>query len=226
MPTYLGHLIDSESDERLSAVLTIDKGDLTVKVAQSNLGTFKLSQMRIGDEGDGKVWIDSEGERLIFELDSAESFLAETAPYRRGQDRLQRSAEHPAFREDQTTLSDDMKAAREEIQRLSKQAASETKVELGGVGEELKGLLGLVNGPALWGGVVALILMIIFASGLVVALGLLVALVALVAGAISYADDGFAEKLPAWANPPRLIAIGIVALVIGILGSVLGSIFD
>lgn len=214
MPSYFGELIQSGTHESLSAVVTLERGTIRVVAAQTDLGTWKLSQVPIREGEDGTVVVVPEGEELVFVFKERDSFLAETASYRRGQDRLRRSEEHPAFRNETTTLSEDIRSSGEELRQ-------DVTREVSGVVDEVRDLFDLVKpGPPLFIILAVFLVLVVFTPGLVVGLALLGGVLALVGGAITYADESFAAKLPGWTTPARLIAVGVVLLGVGLLVSI------
>src|SRR5690606_471269 len=120
--------------------------------------------------------------------------------------RRRRMPTHEAFRkpDEGPSLTDEI---REDVSR-----------EVGSVADEVRALWDLVNvGWPLWVGVAVLLLLAIFLSPVVVAVCFALGVLSLVVGAIAYVETSLALKLPDALTPARLLAIGLIAIGLGIV---------
>ncbi len=220
MPVYFGEMQLPDEPSVLPAMVTIEQGTIRLNSGRTELGTWKLYEVAIRPRDEKSVTLRADGEDLILRLNEHESFLAETAPYRRGEKRVQRERVHEAFRTEEEepgpSLVDDLRQDVDEVrQDLSK--------ELSSVALEAKDLWGLArSGPWVWVGLAALIILAIFLPGIAAAITLIGGLIALVVGALGLVEESIEEWLPPAINPIRLILVGASLLVLGIL---LGIIF-
>lgn len=206
MPVYLGEMEQEGHDAKLPASIYLDKGTITLKSGPTQLGEWKLYQVVIEERDDDSILFRADDDELILHLKEHESFLAETAGFRRGSARKRREPTHEAFRKpvEGPTLSEEIK---DDVSR-----------EVSGVVEEIRGLWSMVPiGPPLWIGLAVFLLLVIFLPGLIVGVLLAVGVAALVVGALGYVEDSMAVRLPGSLTPVRLIAIGVVSVAVGIV---------
>lgn len=219
MPVYFGEMQLPDEPSVLPATVTIEQGRIRLNSGRTELGSWKLYEVAIRPRDEKSVIFRADGEDLILRLNEHDSFLAETAPYRRGEKRVQRERVHEAFRTDEEpgpSLVDDLRQDVDEVrQDLTK--------ELSSVATEARELWNQVkSGPWVWVGLGVLVVLAIFLHGVATAVTLIGGLLALVVGALGLVEETLEERLPAAFNPIRLILVGAVLLVLGIL---LGIIF-
>ncbi len=98
MPVYFGEMQIPDEPSVLPAAVTIEQGTIRLTSGRTELGSWKLYEVAIRPRDEGSVVFSADGEELILRLNEHDSFLAETAPYRRGEKRVQRERVHEAFR--------------------------------------------------------------------------------------------------------------------------------
>lgn len=194
----------------MPAVVHVDKGTIKVQSGRTELGEWKLYQVVIEERDASSVLFRADEEQLILILREHESFLAETAPYRRGEGRARRVPVHEAFRkpDEGPTLGEEIK---EDVTR-----------EVNSVTEEVRELASMLpTGPPLWIGIGAFLLLVILVPSIVLGILFAVGVAALVVGAIAYADTSVAVKLPGALTPIRVVAIGVLCVLVGVVVAII-----
>ena len=214
MPVYFGEMQLPGQPEVLPATVTIEKGVIRLNSGRTELGEWKLYEVGIQPADDQSCRFKADGEELILRLNEHDSFVAETAPYRRGEKRVRRAGTHEAFRkpeDDGPTLAEDIKKDVAEVRQ-------EVGAEISVVMAEAQSLWTTVKAnPLAWAGLAVVLILSIFLSGLIASILLIGGLLALVVGALALAEESIERRLPPVLNPARLIVVGTVALVLGIL---------
>lgn len=210
MAVFFGEMQHIDHPTTMPATVYVEKGTIRINSGKTQVGEWKLYEVQIEERDPEAITFRADQEELILKLNEHSSFLAETANYRTDTGRTRRLRTHEAFRKDDEgpTLSEELK---EDVTR-----------EVSGVAEEIRDLWEMVpRGQPLWIGLGILLLLVIFLPGLVVGLLFAGGVVALLVGAISYAETSLALKLPAALTPVRLIAIGSVCVGAGIVVSLI-----
>lgn len=206
MAVFFGEMQHLDHPTTMPAVVTVDKGSIKLASGRTQLGEWKLYQVVIEERDAESVTFRADEEALILKLKEHDSFLAETAAYRRNEKRAQRLPTHEAFRKEPEgpTLGEEI---RDDVTR-----------EVSSVVDEVKDLFGMIKvGPPLWIGLAVFLILLIFLPSLVIGVVFLVGVVALAVGAIAHADSSVALKIPGDLTPTRLVAIGAVLVGVGIL---------
>ena len=214
MPVFFGKMREPDGEQLLPAAVTVDKGSIRLVSGQTPLGEWKLQQVVLRDLGDGEVSFRADDDELILVLQEYEAFLGETALHRREERETRRAAVHPAFRKE--TEERVGPSVGEELRR-------DVTKEVGSVADQIREFARVVSesGPLLWVVVGVLLALVVFLPTVVVAIGLGGGLLALIGGAVTYADTNLAVKLPDPLTPVALIAGGVVLVVLGLLVAVL-----
>lgn len=207
MPVFFGEMQMTDTPTTMPAVVHVEKGSIRIQSGKTVLGEWKLSQVRLRERDASTVSLETDGEELLLRLREHASFLAETQAFRPDEKRLQRMRTHEAFRQEEEQRPTLAEEVREDVSR-----------EVSSVAEEVRDLANLFpTGPALWIGLVVLVLLVIFLPTLVLGVLLGGGILALLVGALAYADTKIATKLPGEVTPLRLVAIGFVAVVAGVV---------
>ncbi len=210
MPVFFGEMQHLNHPATMPATVHVDKGTIRLQSGRTELGEWKLYQVVIEERDATSVLFRADEEELILTLREHQSFLAETAPYRRGEGRARRVPTHEAFRkpDEGPTLGEEIK---EDVSR-----------EVSSVADEVKELVSMLpSGPPLWIGIGVFLLAIIFIPSVVLGLLFAVGVAALVVGAIGYADSSVAVRLPGTLTPIRVVAIGVVCVLLGVVVAIL-----
>lgn len=209
MPVFFGEMQQRNHPATMPAVVHVDKGTIRLQSGKTQLGEWKLYQVVIRERDDSSVTMQVDDDELILTLKEHESFLAETAPYRRESNRPQRT--HEAFRRNE-----------EQGPTLGEEIKQDVTREVSGVADEVKDLAAMVpTGPPLWIGLGVFLLLVIFLPSIVLGILFTVGVVSLVVGAIAYAETSVAVKLPDYLTPVRLVAIGTIAVGVGIVVAII-----
>lgn len=204
MPVFFGEMEHRDHPKKMPATVHVDKGTIRLQSGPTVLGEWKMYEVQIRERDSESITFRADQEELILTLKQHESFLSETAAYRR--ERRGPLREHEAFR------------APDDGPTLGKELREDVGKEVSSVTDEIKELAGfLPEGPPLWIGLGVLLLLIIFLPGLVLWVLLGGGIVALVVGAIAYVETNVAVRLPGEVTPIRLIAVGAIGVVAGIL---------
>ena len=206
MAVFFGEMQHLDHPTSMPAVVTIEKGMIRLASGRTQLGEWKLYQVVIRERDAESVTFRADDEELILKLKEHESFLAETAAYRRNENRAARQPTHEAFRKEPEgpTLGEEI---RDDVTR-----------EVSSVADEVKELLGMVKvGPPLWIALAAFILGVVFLPSLIIGMVFLVGVIALAVGAIAHADSSIALKLPGDLTATRLVAVGVILIAVGIV---------
>lgn len=210
MAVFFGEMQHLDHPTSMPATVHVDKADIRLQSGRTVLGEWKLYQVQIEERDPESILFRADQEELILKLKEHKSFLAEVANYRTDTDRQRRLRTHEAFRQadDGPTISEELK---EDVSR-----------EVSGVADEIRDLWEMVpRGQPLWIGLAVLLVLVIFLPGLVVGLLFAVGVIALLVGAISYVETSLALRLPDSVTPVRLIAIGTIAIGLGIVISII-----
>jgi hypothetical protein len=206
MAVFFGEMQHLDHPTSMPAVVTIEKGTIRLASGKTQLGEWKLYQVVIRERDADSVTFRADDEELILKLKEHQSFLAETAAYRRNENRAARQPTHEAFRKEPEgpTLGEEI---RDDVTR-----------EVSSVADEVKELLGMVKvGPPLWIALAVFILGVVFLPSLIIGLVFLVGVIALAVGAIAHADSSIALRLPGDLTATRLVAVGVILIAVGIV---------
>ena len=210
MPVFFGEMQHMHHPTTMPAVVHVDKGTIKLQSGRTELGEWKLYQVVIEERDAKSVLFRADEEELILMLREQESFLAETAPYRRGESRARRVPVHEAFRkpDEGPTLGEEIK---EDVTR-----------EVTSVTEEVRELASMLpSGPPLWIGIGVFLLLVILVPSIVLGILFAVGVTALVVGAIAYAETSVALKLPGALTPIRVVAIGVLCVLVGVVVAII-----
>lgn len=210
MPVFFGEMQHMDHPTTMPAVVHVDKGTIKLQSGRTELGEWKLYQVVIEERDAKSVLFRADEEQLILILREHQSFLAETAPYRRGESRARRAPVHEAFRkpDEGPTLGEEIK---EDVTR-----------EVNSVTDEVRELASMLpTGPPLWIGIGVFLLLVILVPSIVLGILFAVGVAALVVGAIGYADTSVALKLPGALTPIRVVAIGVLCVLVGIVVAII-----
>lgn len=209
MPTYFGKMREPNAEELMPAMVTVERGTIRLVSGQTPLGEWKMQQVVLRDRGDGEVSFQADGDEIVLVLKEHDDFLAETGTTQRQAREERRGYVHPAFRKEDSEIGPGLG---EELRR-------DVIKEATGVADEIKELGRLLTRSQglLWGTVAVLVLLVIFVPAVVVGIGLGGGLLLLIVGAIAYADDNLAVKIPDPLTPVTLIAAGVVLVVLGLV---------
>lgn len=211
MAVFFGEMQLRDHPASMPAVIHIDKANIKILSGKTQLGEWKLYQVNIEEQDRETIVFRADEEELLLTLREHDSFLAETASYRRENRRTRRMPTHEAFRKPE-----------EEGPTLGEEIKDDVGREVSGVAEEIRTLWDMIyGGPAFWIGVGVFLLLTIFLPTLVLGILFTVGVLSLVVGAIAYVETTVAIKLPDALTPMRLVAIGVVAIGIGILVSII-----
>jgi hypothetical protein len=209
MAVFFGEMQMQDHPAKMPAVIHVDKADIRILSGKTQLGEWKLYQVTIEETDPSTILFRVDEEELLLNLKEHDSFLAETASYRRDERRLRRMPTHEAFRkpDEGPTLGEELK---EDVSR-----------EVSSVADELKDLWSMIYvGTPFWIGLGLFLVLAIFLPGLVVGVLFTVGVVSLIVGAISYVETSVAVKLPDALTPVRLVAVGVACIALGIVVAV------
>jgi len=211
MPVFFGEMQMRDHPAKMPAVVHVDKADIRIQSGRNELGRWKLYEVVIEEQTPSLISFRVDGDELLLELREHASFLAETATYRRDERRLRRTPTHEAFRKDEDTGP-----------TLGEELKDDVSREVSGVADEIRDLWDKIYvGAPFWVGVAAFLLLVIFLPAVVLGILFTVGVVALIVGAIAYVETSVALKLPEALTPVRLVAVGVVAIGIGIVVAII-----
>lgn len=211
MPVYFGEMQMRDHPAKMPAVVHVDKADIKIQSGKTELGQWKLYEVVIEEQSPTMISFRVDGDEVLLELREHASFLAETASYRRDERRLRRAPVHEAFRKDEDTGP-----------TLSEELKDDVTREVSGVADEIRALWDSVYvGTPFWIGVAVFLLLAIFLPAVVLGILFVVGVVSLIVGAIAYVETSVALKLPEAVTPVRLVAIGVVAIGLGIVVAII-----
>jgi hypothetical protein len=231
MSVFYGEMAEPSDPTRLPAIVTIDEGSIRLATDQTELGEWKLTEVQVGDRGEGSVLLEVEGDELILFLQDQPRFLAETAPFRWRKDRrppakaaarasAKAAPKPPPRRAERPVAETGAVAYREVVEPATPRRPAEPKppgrpaVAARAAGR--RGLGALRRRWAIWVPVVLFAAGVAFAPGLVTAVFLLAGTLVLALGGLALADVSLAVRIPAPLTPLRLVAIGAALAAIGI----------
>ncbi len=207
---YFGEMQERDHPRKLPAVVTIDQGMIKLVSGTSELGQWRLTQVVIAEYDERSVALRVEDDELMLYLQEHVRFLRETEPYRRPEPKRRRP-EHDAFRRNT-----------EPTQSLGEEMRKEVSREVSGVADEIRHLMRSIEpGPVLWVALGVFLVLVFFLPTALVGVLLLAGVVALAVGAIAYADSGVALKIPEPLTPTTLVAVGVVAVAVGVVVGVI-----
>lgn len=206
MTVFYGELQERRSAGRLPAVVTLDRGLLRLASGETELGEWKLHEVAITEYTASSILLRAGDSELVLFLSEHHRFLAETERFRRPEPK--RRPTHPAFRKEPDETPADLRA------EMSREVTS--------ISEEIKDFLNWITsvGPPLWIALGAFVVAVVVIPQLVVGALLVGGVLALAAGALAYVDTRTAVRLPDALTPPRLVGLGGVLVVLGIVVSV------
>lgn len=209
MAVFFGEMQMRDHPASMPAVVHVDKANIKIQSGKTQLGEWKLYQVVIEERDPSTISFRVDDDELLLNLREHDSFLAETASYRR--ENRRRMPTHEAFRKPE-----------EEGPTLGEEIKDDVSREVSGVAAEVQDLWNLIYvGPAFWAGVAVFLLLTIFLPGVVLGILFTVGVVSLVVGAIAYVETTVAVKLPDALTPLRLVAIGVVCIGLGIVVSII-----
>lgn len=206
MPVYTGEISERRDPKRIPAVITVDRQSILITSGRVEIGQWRMTEVKLEEYTKGSILMQVGDEELILFIDEHARFLADTAPYRHRPDDRKRASSHPAFQKgDQgPTLGEEL---RQDVGR-----------EVSSVVEEARHLLGMIKpGPPLWIGLGVFALLVIVLPGVLVGLLLLIGVIGLAIGAIANAEAKVAVRIPDPFTPTLLMAIGGLAVLLGLL---------
>ncbi|MFP3914372.1 MAG: hypothetical protein ACLFWM_05820 [Actinomycetota bacterium] len=211
MAVFFGDMQMRDHPATMPAVVYVDKANIKIQSGKTQLGEWKLYQVVIEEVDPSTISFRVDDDELLLTLQEHESFLAETASYRRENRRTRRMPTHEAFRKEE-----------EEGPGLGEEIREDVGREVSGVAEEIRDLWDKVyGGTAFWVGVGVVLLLAIFLPSLLLGVLFTVGVLSLVVGAIAYVETTVAIKLPDVLTPVRLVAIGVVCIGLGILVAII-----
>lgn len=211
MAVFFGEMQMRDHPATMPAVVHVDKADIKIQTGRTQLGEWKLYQVVIEEQDPRTIILRVDDEELLLNLQEHDSFLAETASYRRDNKRLQRMPTHEAFRREE-----------DEGPTLGEEIKDDVSREVSGVAAEVRDLWDMIYvGAPFWIGVAVFLLLAIFLPGVVLAILFTVGVLSLVVGAISYVETTVAVKLPDALTPVRLVAVGVICIGLGIAVSII-----
>src|SRR5690606_28257816 len=105
---------------------------------------------------------------------------------------------------------------------LGEELKDDVSREVSGVADEIRDLWDKIYvGAPFWVAVAAFLLLVIFLPAVVLGILFTVGVVSLIVGAIAYVETSVALKLPEALTPVRLVAVGVVAIGIGIVVAII-----
>ena len=210
MPVFFGEMKHADHPKKLPAVVHVDKGNIRLQSGKTVLGEWKLYEVQIEERDPQTISFRVDDDEVLLNLQQHESFLAETASARVDPRRQRRAPTHEAFRKP------------DEGPTLGEEIREDVTKEVTGVVDEIKALWESVYvGTPFWIGVGVFALAVVFGPAVLVGLLFVVGVVSLVVGAIAYVESSLAVKLPGSLTPTRLIAVGVVAIGLGIVVSLI-----
>lgn len=210
MAVFFGEMQMRDHPAKMPAVVHVDKANIKIQSGKTQLGEWKLYQVKIEEQDRETIVFRVDDEELLLHLREHDSFLAETANYQRDDSRARR-LEHEAFRRNQDTGPTLSEELREDVGR-----------EVSGVSAEIRALWDTVyGGTGFWIGVAVFLLMAIFIPTVLVGILFAVGVVSLVVGAIAYTETSVAVKLPDALTPTLLLAVGVVGIGLGIVVAII-----
>lgn len=239
MALYYGELHLEGDSDRLPAVVKVELGSLTLSSGRTELGSWKLYEVRILDLGDRAV-LTADEENVVLFLSEHRSFMGEVERFvdrpddKKRRRRERRRREHPAFETKEpkrrskkpkkaseaepATTSDEPAATAQPQEPKAAALRQELVEEARPIVEDAKRLIQKVNpGPVFWGVVGAFIAAFIFFPSVLFGVLLTVGLATVLVGVIGYMDNTIAARFPNRLPPTRLMLGGGFALVVAIL---------
>lgn len=211
MPVFFGEMQMRDHPATMPAVIHVDKGTIRLQSGKTQLGEWKLYEVVIEEQDDSTISFRVDDDEVLLTLQEHKGFLAETASFRRD-DRRRRMPTHEAFRPKEV----------EEGPSLAEEIREDVTREVGSVTSEIQDVWGRVSGNWMfWVGVAVFLVLGIVLTPVVVGILFVIGVVSLVVGAIAYLETSVAVKLPDVLSPARLLAIGVVAVGLGILFAIL-----
>jgi len=207
MAVFFGEMQTRSDAKRMKAVITVDRGTIRLASGTTELGEWPLSRVRLEEYTDVSVLMSVEDEELILFLDEKERFAGEVGRYLRKPEEERRRPTHPAFRRNEP-----------QGPSLGEELKDDVSREMAPIIAEAKGWLDRIprGRPLLIGGIVFLVLLIIFPQPIAF-VTLIGGTLALLAGGLAYSDDRLALKIPDPVTPVQLVAAGGIGLVVGII---------
>lgn len=206
MPVFFGEMKHVDHPKTMPAVVHVEKGTIRLQSGRTVLGEWKLYEVQIQERDSQTISFRVDADEVLLTLQQHDSFLAETASAVRDERQLRRAPVHEAFRkpDEGPTLGEELK---EDVSK-----------EVSGVANEVKALWeSIYVGTPFWIGLGVFLVAAFLVPALVVGILFVVGVVSLVVGAIAYVETKLAVKLPGDLTPPRLVAIGVVAIGLGIV---------
>lgn len=211
MAVFFGEMQHRDHPATMPATVYVERASIRINSGPTQLGEWKLYQVQIEERDPTSIIFRADQEELILKLKEHASFLAETANYRTDTGRARRLRTHEAFRQEE-----------EEGPSLSEELKQDVTREVSGVADEIRELWAMVpRGRPLWIALAVFLLLLVFLPALVVGVLFAAGVIALLVGAISYAETSLALRLPEALSPVRLIAIGAVCIGAGIVVSII-----
>ena len=210
MPVFFGEMKHADHPKTMPAVVHVEKGTIRLQSGRTVLGEWKLYEVQIQERDPQTISLRVDDDEVLLTLQQHDSFLAETASAVRDDRQLRRAPIHEAFRKP------------DEGPSLGEEIKEDFTREVSGVVDEIKGLWDQIYvGTPFWIGLGVFLLAAALIPAVLVGILFVVGVVALVVGAIAYVETKLAVKLPGDLTPTRLIAIGVVAIGLGIIVTII-----